>query len=176
MSHPLDLFRFCPVCGSTDFAENNFKSKHCAACGFTYYANPCSATVAFVRDSQGRLLVARRAKEPAKDTSDLPGGFVDMDETAEEGLRREIMEETGMEVEQARYLFSIPNRYLYSGLVVHTLDMFSEVRVKEGRQAVAADDVASLTWQPLEEVRPEDFGLDSIRQGVIKYLHELLRK
>ena len=173
MKHPLDKFHFCPVCGSTDFVENNFKSKHCLACGFTYYANPCSATVAFIRNSRGELLVARRGKEPAKDTCDLPGGFVDMYETAEEGLLREIKEETGMEVTAATYLFSIPNRYLYSDMTIHTLDMFFEVRVgEEGTNPVAADAVAELTWMPLDQVRPDDFGLNSIRQGVIRYLEQ----
>ncbi|MBR6320568.1 MAG: NUDIX domain-containing protein [Prevotella sp.] len=171
MTHPLDKFRFCPVCGSADFVENNFKSKRCGACGFTYYANPCSATVAFIRNKRGDLLVARRGKEPAKDTCDLPGGFVDMYETAEEGLLREIKEETGMVVTAAVYLFSIPNRYLYSGMTIHTLDMFYEVRVGEEADCpVAADDVAALTWMPLDQVNPDDFGLHSIRQGVIRYL------
>ena len=46
--HPLEKFRFCPVCGSAHFVVNNFKSKKCEDCGFTYYANPCSATAAFI--------------------------------------------------------------------------------------------------------------------------------
>lgn len=171
MTHPLEKFRFCPVCGSDRFVENNFKSKHCEACGFTYYANACSATVAFIRNRRGELLVARRGKEPAKDTLDLPGGFVDMYETAEEGMMREVREETGMEVTEATYLFSIPNRYLYSGMTIHTVDMFFEVRVRDEQdKPVAADDVAALTWMPLDQISPDDFGLHSIRQGVIRYL------
>ena len=100
MHHPLEKFNYCPVCGSKKFQVNNFKSKKCEDCGFTYYANPCSATVAFIRNDKGELLVATRGKEPAKDTFDLPGGFVDMEETVEEAMCREIMEETGMTVGQ----------------------------------------------------------------------------
>lgn len=168
--HPLDKFAFCPACGSRAFEIHNEKSKHCSDCGFTYYANPVSATVAFIRNDQGQLLVARRAKEPAKDTLDLPGGFVDMDETAEEGLRREIQEETGLTIERMDYLFSIPNLYLYSGMTIHTLDMFYEVHVGTNVRPQAADDVASLQWMALEEVNPKDFGLQSISQGVARYL------
>ena len=36
MKHPLDKFRYCPVCGSERFEVNNVKSKKCQACGFTY--------------------------------------------------------------------------------------------------------------------------------------------
>lgn len=170
MEHPLEKFKFCPVCGSKQFRVNNFKSKHCDACGFTYYANPSSATAAFIINDRVELLVARRAKEPAKGTLDLPGGFVDMYETAEEGIRREVMEETGLSIERVVYLFSIPNRYLYSGLTVHTLDMFYEVRVAGDVQPKADDDAAELFWVPLNRVDASLFGLTSIRKGVEIYL------
>ena len=109
--HPLEKFKFCPVCGSANWTEHNFKSKACGDCGFVYYANPCAATAAFILNSRNEMLVARRAKEPAKGTLDLVGGFVDMGETIEEGMRREILEETGLEVDGIRYLFSTPNQY-----------------------------------------------------------------
>lgn len=70
------------------------------------------------------MLVVRRAKDPAKGTLDLPGGFVDLHESAEEAVRREVKEETGLDVKSSRYLFSIPNIYLYSGFEVHTEDLF----------------------------------------------------
>ena len=150
--------------------EHNFKSKHCTACGFTYYANPCSATAAFILNGRGDLLVALRGKEPAKGTLDLPGGFVDMDETVEQGMKREIKEETGLDVAALRYLFSIPNRYLYSGMVIHTIDMFYEAHVPDDAPIHADDDVATLTWMPLDAIDPARFGLQSISQAVRQYL------
>ena len=170
--HPLDLFRFCPVCGSSLFVVNNVKSKHCRQCGFTYYANPSSATAAFIIDSQNRLLVARRGKDPARGTLDLVGGFADMYETVEQAMLREIEEEAGLHLDQPRYLFSIPNRYLYSGMTIHTLDMFFRFDVPAGIAVSAADDAAELMWIPLPDVRPELFGLDSIRQAVARFLSE----
>ena len=106
MEHPLSKFKFCPICGSTHFEINNFKSKKCGSCGFTYYANPSSATVAFIMNEKDELLVVRRKNEPAKGTLDLPGGFVDMEETGEEGVMREVMEDrTG------GYIHSLPVQY-----------------------------------------------------------------
>ena len=90
--HPLTLFHYCPRCGSSRFTERNEKAKKCTDCGFVYYFNPSSATVALILNSQGELLVTRRAKDPAKGTLDLPGGFVDMHETGEEGVAREVQE------------------------------------------------------------------------------------
>ena len=177
MEHPLEKFKYCPVCGSARFVVNNFKSKKCEDCGFTYYANPCSATAAFIVNENDEMLVVRRAKEPAKGTYDLPGGFCDMGETVEEGMRREIQEETGLEVQDIQYLFSSPNVYQYSGMGIHTLDMDYLVRVKGGRLAIqAADDAAEAFWIPINIVNPADFGLTSIRNAVIRFLHETLRK
>lgn len=177
MEHPLEKFRYCPVCGSEHFEVNNFKSKKCRDCGFTYYANPCSATAAFIVNDRDEMLVVRRAKEPAKGTLDLPGGFVDMGETVEEGMVREIKEETGLDVDHIQYLFSSPNVYVYSGMGVHTLDMDFLVRVHSDSLAVsAADDAAEAFWLPINEVNPADFGLTSIRNAVIRFLSEMLRK
>ena len=173
MSHPLDRFAFCPVCGSRHFEVNNFKSKRCQDCGFTYYANPCSATAAFIINDRQEMLVVRRGKEPAKGTLDLPGGFVDMYETVEDGMRREIKEETGLDVTDIRYLFSSPNIYMYSGLGVHTLDMDFLVPVHGSDVTVkAADDAAEALWIPLSQVDASEFGLDSIRHAVIRFLKE----
>ena len=103
-------------------------------------------------------------------TLDLPGGFIDMYETAEEGMRREIEEETGLKVEQIQYLFSSPNVYLYSGMGVHTLDMDYIARVPEDIKVHAGDDAAACVWIPLDEINPDEFGLTSIRHAVIRFL------
>ena len=93
--HPLELFKFCPVCGSPHFEIHNEKSKKCADCGFVYYFNSSAATVAFILNGKGELLVCRRGKEPAKGTLDLSGGFIDMFETGEEGVAREVKRGNG---------------------------------------------------------------------------------
>lgn len=168
--HPLESFKFCPKCGSSHFVVHNEKSKACQACGFVYYFNSSAATVAFITNERGELLVGTRAKEPAKGTLDLPGGFVDMYETGEEGVSREVNEETGLELTRATYLFSIPNTYLYSGFLVHTLDLFFRCEVKSFSGIHAMDDVAETRWIPFHEIRPEQFGLDSVRKGVVRFL------
>ena len=111
----------------------------------------------------------RRKKDPAKGTLDLPGGFVDMFETAEEAVRREVREETGLQVVRSRYLFSIPNLYPYSGFLVHTLDLFYECEVSHFEAARADDDAEAILVMPRESLGPEAFGLDSIRKAIALY-------
>ncbi len=168
--HPLEKFSYCPVCGSKHFVNNDGKSKKCKNCGFVYYLNPSAATAAFILNDNNELLVLTRKKEPAKGTLDLPGGFVDMDETAEEGMKREVREETGLEVTETKYLFSFPNIYYYSGFQIPTMDFFFLCKVQDFTRLSAGDDAASYQWIPLKDIHTELFGMRSIRQA----LNELL--
>ncbi len=164
--HPLHQFKFCPKCGSSHFVENNIKSKRCETCGFVYYFNPSSSTIAIIINNNDELLVATRAHDPAKGTFDLPGGFVDMNETGEEAVIREVKEETGLHVSQAKYMFSIPNTYVYSGFEVHTLDLVYLCKVDDMQNIKAEDDVASLQFIKISELNPNLFGLRSVKEVI----------
>jgi NAD+ diphosphatase len=161
-----NFFQNCPHCGSASFCFNNIKSKRCVDCGYQYYMNPSAAVAAFVRNDEGELLVCKRAKEPAKGTYDLPGGFVDFDESAEGAVARELAEELGAKVLKLNYLFSLPNTYLYSGLTIPTLDLFYECTLEDCAHLSAADDVEAIEFISLSELNPADFGLHSIRKAV----------
>ncbi len=170
MPHPLDQFLFCPICGNKTFIVNNEKSKRCTNCGFVYYFNPSAAVACFIKNIKGEFLVVRRGKEPAKNTLDLPGGFVDMYETGEDSARREVKEETNLNIKNCRYLFSLPNIYLYSGFNVHTLDIFYECEVENFEGAQAHDDAQEILILRPEEIDVNDFGLPSIKEGIKLYL------
>lgn len=172
MKHPLYQFEYCPKCGARAFVEHNEKSKKCANCGFVYYFNPSAAVACFIKNTKGELLLVRRKNDPAKGTLDLPGGFVDMFETGEEAAIREVKEETTLEIKDCRYLFSLPNIYMYSGFEVHTLDLFYECQVKEFNHVQAEDDAAEIVILRPEDINAADFGLNSIRKAVSSYLRK----
>ncbi len=168
MNHPLSLFRYCPKCGSEEFNINNKESKKCNSCGFVYYFNSAAAIVAVIENSKNEVLVARRAKDPAKGTLDLPGGFAAMHETIEETVRREVLEETRLVISSLKYIFSIPNIYVYSDFEVHTMDLFFECKVDDFSKIKAQDDVLELLFIPKNKLNPDDFGLASIKKGIEK--------
>lgn len=172
--HPLDKFAYCPVCGSRRFDVATVKSKRCADCGFELFMNPSASVAVFIRNGEGELLFVVRGCEPAKGTLDLPGGFTDIGETVEEAVRREVMEETGLQVASMHYLFSLPNKYLYSGLLIPTMDLFFECRVDDLSGLRANDDAAACRWLKPSEVKACEIGLDSIRRGTMRYVGELL--
>ncbi len=177
--HPLEKFLYCPQCGSRHFEVNDEKSKKCDNCGFEYYLNPSASNVAFILNDQQQLLVLTRKKDPGKGTLDLPGGFVDIGETIEESVVREVKEETGLKVTALKYLFSHPNVYVYSGFEVKTADSFFLCQVEDTSQVVAGDDAAAYCWIALQDIRIELFGLRSIRQGLYDFIEaapDLLQK
>lgn len=168
--HLLEKFSYCPKCGSSHFVVSTEKSKRCENCGFEYFLNPSAAVAAFILNTKGELLVERRKKEPAKGMLDLPGGFSDARETAEDSIRREVKEETMLDVVSAKYLFSQPNVYRYSDFDVHTLDMFFLCTVEDETVMAPADDAAECFWIKLEDIHIEQFGLRSVRQGLHIFL------
>ncbi len=112
----------CPRCAAKDLTWPSPKHFTCGQCGFVLYLN-IAAAAAVIIECQGKILFGLRKHEPGKGMLDLPGGFVDRGESAEAAALREVREETGIELPQIRYLFSLPNTYHYRDIVYDTLDM-----------------------------------------------------
>lgn len=69
----------------------------CTACGHIDYQNP-KIIVGAVVGHQGHVLLCRRAIEPRRGFWTLPAGYLELGETAEEGARREAMEEAEADI------------------------------------------------------------------------------
>ena len=104
-------FRFCPQC-ATELAlltldeDGGPKARlRCPACGFTHWNNPTPVLAAVIEctDRDGQVLLARNAAWPGRFFG-LITGFMESGETPEEGIRREIAEETSLEVDSLNLL------------------------------------------------------------------------
>lgn len=89
----------CSYCGHP-FADVAAWPRSCAPCGNITYANPIPVGVVLL-PVEGGLLTVRRAIEPAVGQLALPGGFLDLGETWQEGCARELREETGVVIDAA---------------------------------------------------------------------------
>jgi mutator protein MutT len=135
----------------------------CQQCGFHLYINSAAAVAALIFNQEGKLLVTRRAVEPDTGKIDLPGGFVDPGETAEEALKRELFEELGVTVKSMRYLTSGSNEYLYSGMTVFTTDLLFRVEAVSHENLQAHDDITGFEWVDPKTVDAEEIPAPSIR-------------
>ena len=169
-SHPLALFHYCPRCGSAAFTVSDSRSKRCADCHFTYYANASASAAAVVRNAQGEILLVRRAYAPAAGPLCFPGGFAEHGESLETTCLRELQEETGLRGHAPKFLFSLPNLYVYSELTVHTLDSFFAVSVDDETALFAADDASAVDWYPLSRDLLEQISLSSHREALRRLL------
>ena len=95
------------------------------------------------------MLIGRRKIEPRQGHSDLPGGFLEEGEEPLDGLRREFLEETGIEIEPVEFLgvFIDP----YDAQFVLSLTWL----VRGEGDPVPADDVESLAWFGPDELPRE---------------------
>ena len=92
--------RFCPLCAAplTDRAVGETRRRACPACAFVHYSDPKVAVGVLVEDDRGWLLHTQRNHNPQRGAWALPSGFVDRGEDARAAARREVREETGLEV------------------------------------------------------------------------------
>ena len=96
---------YCSTCGK----ENNFgyidgsNRYHCKSCDSIHYQNP-KPTATLILPKDDTILFVRRAYEPEKGSWSLPGGFLELGETLEQGAKRELKEETNLNGEVIKLL------------------------------------------------------------------------
>ena len=160
----LDGWIFCPRCRN-EVAHAGGRVE-CASCGFVAYANPKPTATAVCVDESGRVLLTRRAVEPAVGAWDLPGGFVDEGEHPLQTLRRELREETNLEVEPLEFLGVWNDVYGGDSTAKSTVNLFWTARVVGGEPR-AADDVSELGWFAREELpRDDEFAFDCVARAL----------
>ena len=164
---PSDHFRFCPSCGKPSQDAVGASPFVCGACGFTFFFNAATAAAVFLRREDGKALFIRRARDPGKGRLAPPGGFVDIGERAEVGVRREVREEVGLEMDEPRFLASFKNSYFYRGVTYPTLDLFFWANAVEPETARSLEDVDGFCWlDPMKEVTPADMAFESMGQAL----------
>ncbi|KAF0192360.1 MAG: NUDIX hydrolase [Gammaproteobacteria bacterium] len=160
--------KYCPRCAQPVFLLQT-KSHVCSACGFTLFLNVAAAVAAII-EVNGAILACVRAREPEAGRLDLPGGFVDYHESAEQALRRELAEELGMECVNPVYFGSYPNVYPYRSVEYRTLDLIFTMVLPERPAIVPADDVVDVVWLKKSEIALSAFAFSSIRAVLTAYL------
>lgn len=168
------IFKICPNCGSKNHTFKNTVRFHCDDCDFVYYHNIAAAVAVIIR-YEDEVLFTVRNQEPDKGRWDLPGGFIDPNETAEEAACREIKEELGLQVhpKDLKYLTTQPNHYLYRNISYRTMDIFYELSIaKKIDEITAKDEIQQLIWVPQTAIELDKIGFISVR----KVIQECIKK
>jgi ADP-ribose pyrophosphatase YjhB (NUDIX family) len=105
----LRIARFCPMCGTALEQQHRAGQMRpvCPKCGHIVFFDPKVAVVVVVIQD-AKFLLVKRAVDPGKGYWAFPAGFVDAGEDPREAARREILEETGLEIRITRLLDVFP--------------------------------------------------------------------
>jgi ADP-ribose pyrophosphatase YjhB (NUDIX family) len=158
----VDSWRYCPRCAAELGHEH--ERVECPACGFVTHSNSEPTASALVVDADGLLLLVRRAHDPFGGTWDLPGGFLEEAEHPLEALRRELLEETRLEVEPVDFVGVWLDRYGDGPDDATTLNLYWTAHVTGG-EPEAGDDAAELRWFARDDLPPEsEIGFPNVRE------------
>jgi ADP-ribose pyrophosphatase YjhB (NUDIX family) len=163
-------WKHCPRCGEP--LANHGDRVECAACGLEHWANSQPTASALVVDDRGRILLGRRATELWHDYWDTPGGFLEEGEDPEDALRRELREETGLDVEPVAFFGTTTDRYGDGEDAPFTLNLYWIVRVLGGEER-PDDDVSELRWfAPDELPPPEEIAFENVARVLARWRDE----
>jgi ADP-ribose pyrophosphatase YjhB (NUDIX family) len=165
-------YQYCPQCGARR-AEGVTIPFRCHGCGFAQFFGPVAAVGALITNDTNELLLVRRARNPGKGLWGLPGGFVDRGESVEDAMRREVKEETELEVCDTRYLMSHPNDYNYRGIISPVIDLFYTARaVSPESISLAKDELEGHLWTRPSAEHLSDMAFHSNRLAVECWLQQ----
>jgi len=164
------FFKYCPKCGSAALRFVKSSKLVCGKCCFEHYHNNAAAAAAIITNNKGQILFVKRAQEPKKGMLDLPGGFSDHGETAEEAIKREIKEELCLKATSVKYLCSAANIYKYKGVTYSTVDLGFVCKVNDISKAKASDDAQSIVFIAPNKIPMKKIAFKSIRKIISCYL------
>jgi ADP-ribose pyrophosphatase YjhB (NUDIX family) len=161
--------RFCPNCGghlSERLLETEDRPRLvCDQCQRILYLNP-RIVAGVIIERGGRLLLLRRSIEPRRGTWTFPGGYMEIDETAEEAAVREAEEEVGLKVALGPLMgvYSRPVPHGPGILVVVFQGQRATGRLKVGHEALEA------RWFELDDIPWDELSFDTTHWALRDWL------
>src|SRR5688500_12512739 len=114
----------------------------------------------------GRALIVKRAHEPRKGEWSLPGGLVELGETLIEAARREIKEETGLDVEVGEVIEVFDRVHRLDGRIQYHFVIVDYLCRPIGGTLQAGDDAEGVAWVTADEIAA--YGVNEFAAGVIR--------
>lgn len=140
------------------FTEDGFGREKCGKCGWVNYHNP-RPTVSAIISRDEKILLSHRLADPFKGMWDLPGGFMEEKESPEDGMKREMREELGIEIEMGKLIGVFgPTSYPFDGQELDNVDIYYEVEIISGEPAaMTGSDVMEIDWFDPNNLPPMAF-------------------
>lgn len=166
--YPKKAFKFCPKCsGKLVYQRENFLK--CSACRFRFYINPLPCNAVVLENKKREILLVKRKFPPKKGYWDLPGGFIQPNESLEESIKREVEEELNIDIAMNRFIGIFPDVYLYQNINYPTLCVVVSAKMRKGK-LVPKDDVLQFCFFSKDVILKQKIAFKGIRLGLEDYL------
>jgi ADP-ribose pyrophosphatase YjhB (NUDIX family) len=167
-------FAYCPRCGApliVRLIETEDRPRLMCDRGHILYVNP-KLVVGVIPERRGRVLLLRRAIEPRLGAWTYPGGFMEIDETAEECAAREAHEEVGIQVRVHELVgvYSRPGPDPGPGVV----SIVYRGTVATGRPTAGREALETRWFRP-EEIPWDDLAYETTRWALEDWLKQKAR-
>lgn len=163
-----EAYKYCPRCGNKFTSKKTFLE--CKYCGMNYYLNPKACNGLVLKNERGEIMLVERAVNPKKGYWDVPGGFLDVQETFEESVHREVKEELGIEIGDLKYAGSWVDTYEFQGINHPTVCAMFSAEIKGASKIKPADDVASYKFFKPAELPFEKFAFPWMKEFFKSYI------
>lgn len=166
----LSKIRYCFLCGKK-LQKKVGNLLVCSYCGFHHYINakPCNAAI--LTNDRGEILLVKRKFEPQKGYWDFPGGFIDLDENAEESMVRELEEELNVKINNLKYFGSFSDKYYYGGIWFPTISFVFKGDV-DNQKLKPKSDVQDLRFFNPKNIPYPELAFESVTKGIKKFLEK----
>jgi NAD+ diphosphatase len=170
---PKSFFTYCPKCGSASLSFDGKNRYNCSECAFIYFQNTAVGCGAIL-EYEGNILLLQRGREPQKGWYDFPGGFIDPGESLEQGLKREIREELGIEARDLKYLHSAPNYYPYKKIEYFVCDVVFTGKIDQHPEKIQENEIHSFVFVSRAECRKlvGKIAFPSLREACSRFLDD----
>ena len=166
-------FIYCPSCKNKLNQKSN-RLIDCPSCNFNFYINPALTNAVIFENKKQEILLVKRKGEPFTGFWDLPGGFVEYNESCEESTIREIEEELKIKIKNIKYFCSLPDIYPYKGFDYHTLCFFYtyKLSVEQEKDLKYSDDISGFKFFKKDEIPYAKLAFRGLEKAIRFYLNE----
>ena len=149
------LHRYCGRCGTRTQHSDRERAIICPGCGHVYYPRISPVVIIAIVDGD-RILLTRYNRSGYRRHS-LVAGFVEIGETLEDAVRREVMEEVGLHVKNIRYCESQPWPFSSSLIAGFFADVDGDPTIN--LNADGQEELSEGIWVAREELEIEEYGM-----------------
>lgn len=154
---------YCSYCGGPLRESNEYGTRHCVCtnCERRFYNNPVPSVGALLMNTQQQVLLVLRKYPPHANTWDVPGGFFDIDETAEEALLRELNEELSIAPKRLLYVGSAHDRYDFGKRNYHTISLLF-AGIFDTQAPSISDEISDASWFDMHSIPYEKISFPNL--------------